>query len=119
MFGAARNIASRAFSVSSRAGNVSSSRIFSSAATQEPVFVIFGANGGIGSSLAAQLKEKSAAIVLAGRNVEKLNALQAQIGAGTVIQCDPLNASEVDNVITQVRWIDGERGRVVALPLPV
>lgn len=73
------------------------------AAPQEPVYVIFGANGGIGSALAAELRTTSSSIVLAGRNVEKMEALRASLGVGTVIQADPLNSGDVDKVITQVR----------------
>jgi NAD(P)-dependent dehydrogenase (short-subunit alcohol dehydrogenase family) len=52
-----------------------------SQAENKPVYVVFGASGGIGSALSRRLASKGAQLVLAGRNSERVEALAGEMGA--------------------------------------
>jgi NAD(P)-dependent dehydrogenase (short-subunit alcohol dehydrogenase family) len=83
------------------------SLVFPHNPTPSSVYVIFGASGGIGSSLAAKLKAQNATLVLASRNVAKLEASPTT----EVVTCDPLQAAEVEtviqNAVTKYGRVDG------------
>ncbi|GLC36311.1 hypothetical protein PLESTB_000775100 [Pleodorina starrii] len=87
---------------------------------QHPVYLVFGASGGIGSALVEQLTRGSAgggaAVVLAGRDERKLQATAEKSGAaasggggggsggggGVVMPCDALDPTQVENVVSEV-----------------
>lgn len=73
-----------------------------------PVFVLFGAAGGIGSAVARLLSERGGRLLLAGRSPDKLKALQAEVG-GEVF---PLDATRYDEVDAAVDRAVGLYGRV-------
>jgi len=81
---------------------------FSASATDEvtppvppPVFVVFGATGGIGEAVARQLHaaHAGAGIVLSGRNTDKLAALAVSLPGTVAVPADATDAKAVDAVI--------------------
>ncbi|PSC75302.1 SDR family oxidoreductase [Micractinium conductrix] len=95
-------------------------RGFSTAASQPPVYVVFGASGGIGSALCEQLAGApgGARLLLSGRDDERLAAAAARAtgaaaGAGEVAQltadpCDPAAAEAViQEALRRYGRIDG------------
>jgi short-subunit dehydrogenase len=71
------------------------------------VYLIFGATGGIGSALAQRLaKHDGAALVLAGRNQDKLSALSDSLatkpaaGVSTLV-CDVTDPKAVEQAVEQ------------------
>ncbi|MEW5299867.1 MAG: hypothetical protein WDW36_002840 [Sanguina aurantia] len=68
-----------------------------------PVYVIFGATGGIGSCLARRLKAQTgASVALVGRDQAKLDALSAEIGGAHTYIADVTDSKQVDEVIGKV-----------------
>ncbi|GBF96689.1 hypothetical protein Rsub_09322 [Raphidocelis subcapitata] len=69
-----------------------------------PVYLIFGAAGGIGSCLAKRLAaQPGATVVLAGRDRGRLDALQASLGgAGVPLVADPLDSKQVEAAFAEV-----------------
>lgn len=72
------------------------------------MYVVFGATGGIGSSLAELLAaQPGAQLLLSGRSAEKLAALQSDVAAAaggaevTTAAADPLDVQAVDQVIAE------------------
>jgi short-subunit dehydrogenase len=74
------------------------------------VYVVFGATGGIGSSLAELLAaQPGARLLLSGRSAEKLAALQSDVAAAAAAgdaevataAADPLDVQAVDQVIAE------------------
>ena len=63
-----------------------------------PVHLIFGATGGIGSTLARQLAATGARLVLAARRADALEALCAELGATTVLT-DATQPADVDRAV--------------------
>ena len=63
-----------------------------------PVHLIFGATGGIGSTLARQLAATGARLVLAARRADALEALGAELGATTVLT-DATQPGDVDRAV--------------------
>ncbi|KAF8057770.1 fabG [Scenedesmus sp. PABB004] len=75
---------------------------YSSDAAGGPVYVVFGASGGIGSALSRRLlAQPGATVVLAGRDEAKLGALAASLGGGVPLVGDPLDPKQAEAVITQ------------------
>jgi len=69
-----------------------------------PCYLVFGATGGIGASLSRRLAARGAHLVLAGRNVEKLQSLGAELQA-PVFALDATRFEEVDACVEQaVQW---------------
>lgn len=66
---------------------------------QERVFLIFGANGGIGSALATRLAERGATLMLAGRNETAL-AEQASTLNGKYILARPDDPASIAAAVT-------------------
>ncbi|KAG2482917.1 hypothetical protein HYH03_018196 [Edaphochlamys debaryana] len=66
-----------------------------------PVYVVFGAYGGIGSELCARLaRAPDATVVAVGRDAAKLQALRERIGGrGAELVADVTKAQEVDDAI--------------------
>jgi NAD(P)-dependent dehydrogenase (short-subunit alcohol dehydrogenase family) len=71
-----------------------------SAAAQEPVYVVFGATGGIGSELARQLHASGGRLLLVGRDAAKLDALAASLPGAHASRCaNAAAAGEADAAI--------------------
>lgn len=65
-----------------------------------PVYLILGATGGIGSTLARQLATTGASLVLAGRRADALEALGAELGATTVLT-DAIAPGDIDRSVAR------------------
>ncbi|MEH6547739.1 MAG: SDR family NAD(P)-dependent oxidoreductase [Sneathiella sp.] len=59
--------------------------------------IIIGAGEGLSASLARKLHHRGHKLVLAARNIEKLDALQKETGA-TLVACDAANAGDMEKV---------------------
>lgn len=73
--------------------------------------LIAGATGGIGQAIAKQLAAMSMRVGLMGRNGEKLEALRAELGEGTVaVACDLTDRaaakSAVESILSSLKNID-------------
>jgi 3-oxoacyl-[acyl-carrier protein] reductase len=64
----------------------------------QPVHLILGATGGIGSVLARQLAASGAQLVLAARNVDALTALGVELDARTIV-IDATVPSEIEHAV--------------------
>jgi len=71
-----------------------------------PVYLIFGATGGIGASLSRRLASRGARLVLAARNGEKLQALADELSAST-FSLDATHFDEVDACVAECVRIHG------------
>ena len=67
---------------------------------QPPCYLVFGATGGIGASLCRRLAARGAKVILAARNVEKLQPLAEELGSA-FISTDATRMEEVDTCIEQ------------------
>lgn len=76
--------------------------------SENPVYVVLGATGGIGSAVCERLSEKGARLVVAARNEEKLNALAKKIGA-TSVALDATSQKDVDRAFEAAK---SEFGRI-------
>ncbi len=70
--------------------------------------LVVGGSGGIGSAVARKLAARGCRIVLAGRNVEKLEAVATEIGA----QNFPLDARDSAAVDALLQSVQASHGRV-------
>jgi hypothetical protein len=83
------------------------------------VYLIFGATGGIGSALAQRLaKHEGAALVLAGRNQDKLSALSNSLsakpaGGVSTLVCDVTDSKAVEQAVEQAVQAHGSVSGVV------
>ncbi|GFR39955.1 hypothetical protein Agub_g33 [Astrephomene gubernaculifera] len=79
--------------------------------SSSPVYVVFGAYGGIGSELCARLaRQPGARMVLAGRDAAKLEELRNRLGGGaesTAVVADVLDPKQVDDVIGRAAELYG------------
>ena len=73
-----------------------------------PVYVVFGATGGIGARLSRRLAARGARLVLGGRNVEKLQALADELETTAY----PLDATRLDEVDACVEHAVQRHGRL-------
>eukprot|EP00879_Flechtneria_rotunda_P011838 GHRR01012365.1.p1 GENE.GHRR01012365.1~~GHRR01012365.1.p1 ORF type:complete len:277 (+),score=62.19 GHRR01012365.1:400-1230(+) len=79
-----------------------------------PVYVVFGASGGIGSALSKRLlAQQGAAVMLAGRDQGRLQQLQTTLGGGIPIVGDPLDSKQAEAVINQAVEQHGQINGVV------
>ena len=67
---------------------------------QNPVYIILGATGGIGSELCRRLSEGGARLVIGARDEEKLKSLAEELGAHP-ISFNATKTSEVDRLFTE------------------
>lgn len=74
----------------------------------EPVYLIVGAAGGIGSALCRHLSAKGALLGLAGRRPDRLQTLADELG-GSI---HPLDATSVEEVQKAVDDVVAEYGRI-------
>lgn len=73
-----------------------------------PVYVVFGATGGIGECLCRRLAARGARLILAARNVEKLHSLARQLDA----TAHPLDATHFEEVEACLEKTLQQHGRV-------
>ncbi|GAX78017.1 hypothetical protein CEUSTIGMA_g5459.t1 [Chlamydomonas eustigma] len=96
-------------SVTNAPPSYASNRIRSYAADaptqQSSVYVVFGATGGIGSSLSKRLaRQDQASVVLVGRDQGKLDALQSELSpsaATTTLLADVTDSKQVEEAISK------------------
>ena len=81
---------------------------------EKPVTLIIGATGGVGQVLAKRLLPK-ATLILAARNVERLDALGNELGALTL----PLDATSSASIDQAFEKIQGTHGRIDQVILAV
>jgi NAD(P)-dependent dehydrogenase (short-subunit alcohol dehydrogenase family) len=67
---------------------------------KQPVHIILGATGGIGSELSRQLAAQGARLMLGGRDSEKLEKLSKVLSASHVV-LDATHTEEVENCVAQ------------------
>jgi len=79
---------------------------------QKPVYLIFGAAGGIGSELCRFLIKDNSQLAIAGRNKEKLNVLANETGASSY-KCDATDSEQVNETIRSVKQTFGRIDGVV------
>lgn len=72
------------------------------------VFVIFGANGGIGTALSQRLAGRGAKLMLAGRNESALSELANEVNGKSV----HAQADQLDSIATSIKSTVEEFGRV-------
>ncbi|GAX76654.1 hypothetical protein CEUSTIGMA_g4100.t1 [Chlamydomonas eustigma] len=84
---------------------------------QLQVYVVFGATGGIGSSLSKRLaKQDQASVVLVGRDQGKLDALQSELSpsaATTTLLADVTDSKQVEEAIFKAEKMYGHISGVV------
>lgn len=78
---------------------------------KNPVAVIVGGAGGIGSAVARRLAERGCRLILAGRNLQRLEAVAAETGA----QAMPLDARDSAAVDALMQSVLSNHGRVDGL----
>jgi uncharacterized oxidoreductase len=71
--------------------------------TENNTILITGAGSGIGFETARLLVEKGNKVIIAGRNLEKLQAAAKQLGDVAIIQCDITSESDVNNLVRRIR----------------
>lgn len=79
---------------------------------EDRVFLVTGAAGGIGSATARAAAERGYRIVLAARNVERLEALAAELGSPERVLVCPCDIAEWDEVRALVDRIGEVFGRL-------
>ena len=70
--------------------------------SENNTILITGAGSGIGFETAKLLVEKGNKVIIAGRNLEKLEAAAKQLGNVAVIQCDVTSESDVNNLVKRI-----------------
>jgi NAD(P)-dependent dehydrogenase (short-subunit alcohol dehydrogenase family) len=68
--------------------------------------LVLGASGGIGGALARLLARRGTALVLAGRDAERLGAIAAETG-GTPVVLDATRPAEVEEAAARAKGLDG------------
>ena len=77
-----------------------------------PVFVVFGGSGGIGSAVARQLQAQGARVAITGRDAERLAAVGKETGAKT-FELDARDSAAVEVVLQTIRDSHGRLDGVV------
>ena len=75
---------------------------------QEPVYLIFGAYGGVGGALARRLELGGAQLALSGRDPARLAPLATELGALAL----PADASDFEAVEQAVEQVMDAHGRI-------
>jgi 3-oxoacyl-[acyl-carrier protein] reductase len=75
---------------------------------EKPVYIIFGATGGIGMNLCRRLHARGARLAIAARNPEKLGTLAAELDAISF----PLDASRTADVDTCIEKVVEHFGKI-------
>ncbi|MEM7393859.1 MAG: SDR family oxidoreductase [Verrucomicrobiota bacterium] len=71
----------------------------------KPIAVLFGASGGIGSSLARSLSNEGWRLLLAGRSLDRLKAIEE--ADAELIQADATDPDDVANAFRHAREMEG------------
>jgi uncharacterized oxidoreductase len=71
--------------------------------TQNNTILITGAGSGIGFETAKLLVERGNKVIIAGRNLEKLEAAAKGLKDVAIIQCDVTSESDVNNLVKRIR----------------
>ena len=66
---------------------------------RQPVYVILGGSGGIGSAVARNLVARGAKVALAARGAERLESLAAELGSASTAVVDATDMSAVENFV--------------------
>jgi NAD(P)-dependent dehydrogenase (short-subunit alcohol dehydrogenase family) len=77
-----------------------------------PVVVIVGGGGGIGSAVARKMAARGCRVVIAGRNLERLESVAAEIAAQAV-QLDAWDGAAVDALMQSIQTSHGRVDGVV------
>eukprot|EP00882_Tetradesmus_deserticola_P019507 GHRQ01020998.1.p1 GENE.GHRQ01020998.1~~GHRQ01020998.1.p1 ORF type:complete len:286 (+),score=85.81 GHRQ01020998.1:293-1150(+) len=87
---------------------------FSTSSKTPPVYVVFGASGGIGSALSKRLlAQPGATVVVAGRDEGRLQQLVNSLGGGLPLVGDPCDPKQAEAVINQAVAAHGRVDGVV------
>jgi uncharacterized oxidoreductase len=70
--------------------------------SENNTILITGAGSGIGFETAKLLVEKGNKVIIAGRNLEKLEAAAKRLGNVAFIQCDVTSESDVNNLVRRI-----------------
>ena len=70
--------------------------------SENNTILITGAGSGIGFETAKQLAEKGNKVIIASRNLEKLEAAAKRLGNVAIIQCDITSESDVNNLVKRI-----------------
>lgn len=73
---------------------------------EDSAILIMGANGGIGSALARELTRRNKPVILAGRNIEDLNKLGAELES-PAIYVDPTDIEATVNAYAEAQKLAG------------
>ena len=79
-----------------------------------PVYLVVGAAGGIGSALCRRLSSQGAQLAVAGRNLERLTGLASEFNA-SAFQVDATSAEEVEQTVASVVEQFGQLDGIVNL----
>jgi NAD(P)-dependent dehydrogenase (short-subunit alcohol dehydrogenase family) len=74
---------------------------------RQPVYVILGGSGGIGSALARRLAEGGAKLALAARDAGRLQQVADDIGGATTATIDAVRTAEVEQFVRSVADAEG------------
>lgn len=66
---------------------------------RQPVYVILGGSGGIGSAVARNLVTRGAKVALAARGAERLESLAAELGSASTAVVDATDMSAVEDFV--------------------
>jgi uncharacterized oxidoreductase len=70
--------------------------------TENNTILITGGGSGIGFEMAKQFIEKGNKVIIAGRNLDKLEAAAEQLGNVTIIQCDVTSENDINNLVEKI-----------------
>ena len=82
------------------------------ASSEAPIYLILGATGAVGSSLARRISARGGRVVVAGRCVEALEALADEV-AGVPVEVDARDFDQVAEAFDEVRRLPGTLHGVV------
>ena len=81
----------------------------------QPVYLVVGAAGGIGTALCQRLRQRDCALVLAGRSEAPLRALASEVDAAGVIPFDARDFDATSAAVEQAFALNGRLDGVVNL----
>jgi citronellol/citronellal dehydrogenase len=79
-----------------------SQRVFAPGILKDQVAIVTGGGSGIGLATAQELVRLGAQVAICGRNAEKLDAAQKQLGGALALPCDIRKPDEVTAFVKQV-----------------
>lgn len=74
--------------------------------SDQPIYIVLGAGGAVGSALSRRLARQGAKVVLAGRTIDPLEALAEDI-SGVAIETDARDFDQVAAVFDRAKSLDG------------